>query len=130
MKRALNTQILLESILKYLTYKDIILLSQCNKTLYEKLDPASNEFVNNIFWENVYQFYFNSKDYNIGNKKNLSDKYWENKYNWKLFLKEFHLHFSNYKDKAICKKVLDFFKLHLYLPDLRKENFHLEYEFI
>ena len=129
MKRALNTQILLESILKYLTYKDIILLSQCNKTLYEKLDPASNEFVNNIFWENVYQFYFNSKDYNIGNKKNLSDKYWENKYNWKLFLKEFHLHFSNYKDKAICKKVLDFFKLHLYLPDLRKENFHLEYEF-
>ena len=40
-----------------------------------------------------------------------------------------HLLF-NYEDKAICKKVLDFFKLHLYLPDLRKENFHLEYEFI
>ena len=39
-----------------------------------------------------------------------------------------HLLF-NYEDKAICKKVLDFFKLHLYLPDLRKENFHLEYEF-
>lgn len=108
MKKALNTQILLENILKYLTYKDIILLSQCNKTLYKKLDPASNEFVNNIFLEDVYQFYFNSKDYNIENKKNLSVNYLENKYNWKLFLKEFHLHFSNYKDEAIRKKVLDF----------------------
>ena len=44
-------------------------------------------------------------------------------------MKELHLHFQNYDDKAITDKVLDFFKLHLYLPNLRKEHFHFEYEF-
>lgn len=131
MKRALYTQIILKSILKYLSFKDIILFSQCDKELYKRIDPASNAFVNNIFLENVYQTYFSSKDYNFENKKNLSDDYLESKINWKSFLKEINLHFKNYnkEDKAIYEKVLDFFKLHLYLPDLRKEYFHLEYEF-
>jgi hypothetical protein len=131
MKKALNTKITLENILKYLSYKEIILLSQSNKELYKKIDPESNTSVNNLFFENVYQCYFFSKDYNFENKKNLLDNFLESKTNWKLFLKELSLNFvsNDYVQKEISAKVLDCFKLHLYLPDLRKEHFHLEYEF-
>ena len=129
MKNTLHIKNILGNILKYLPYTNIIVLSQCDKALYKEIDPTSNTLVNNIFLENVYQSYFNSKDYNITNKKNLSDDFLESKINWKSFLKEIYLNFNDYEDKNISKKVLDFFKLHLYLPELRKENFHLEYEF-
>jgi len=129
MKNSFYIKNILGTILKYLSYKEIILLSQCDKTLNKEIDPDNNSLVNNIFLDNVSQTYFNSKDYNLENKKNLSDDYLESKKNWKSFLKELHDHFKNYDDKAISNRVQDFFKLHLYLPDLRKENFHLEYEF-
>ena len=129
MKNTLHIKNILGNIIKFLPYNNIIVLSQCDKALYQEIDPISNSLVNNIFLENVYQSYFNSKDYNITNKKNLSDYYLESKINWKSFLKELYLNFNDYEDKDIANKVLDFFKLHLYLPDLRKENFHLEYEF-
>ena len=129
MKNTLYIKNILGSIIKYLPFNNIISLSQCDKVLYQEIDPTSNTFVNNIFLENVYQTYFNSKDYNITNKQNLSDEFLESKINWKSFLKELYLNFNDYEDKDISKKVLDFFKLHYYLPDLRKEHFHLEYEF-
>lgn len=129
MKSCLHIKNILGSIIKYLPYTDIILLSQCNKTLLKDIDPASNTLVNNIFLDNVNRVYFNSEDYNLGKKKNLLGDFLESKKDWKLFLKELNLNFKNYSDKEIANKVLEIFKLHLYLPDLRKENFHLEYEF-
>ena len=50
------------------------------------------------------------------------------KKNWKEIYEELKLHLNNYKDEAIVKKVKDIFKIHMFLPDLRKDNAHLEFE--
>ena len=73
-------------------------------------------------------FEFEGDDNNFKNNKNLSGKFVKNQTNWKNFLKEIKLNFANYKDEKIKGKVKEYFKVHLYLPDLRKENIHLEYE--
>ena len=62
MKNNLYITNILGNIIKYLSYKDIILFSQSDKTLYEKIDPTNNTLVNNIFLENINQIYFYSND--------------------------------------------------------------------
>ena len=129
MKNCIYIKNILGKIIKYSDFKEIILLSQCDKTLSKEIDPDNNTLVNNLFLENVNQLYFYSKDYNLEKKQNLLDDYLKSDKNWKLFLKELILNFKNYDDKNISKIVKESFQLHLYLQDLRKENFNLEYEF-
>ena len=66
--------------------------------------------------------------YKNENKKNLLGKNIHFSCDWKIFLKQFKVYFDKCEDKTISLKVLDFFKIHIYLPDLRKECFHLEFE--
>ena len=61
------------------------------------------------------------------NKKNLSDIF-KSKTNWRKTYESLKTHLNNYSDEAIVKKVKDIFKIHMFLPDLRKENAHLEFE--
>ena len=48
--------------------------------------------------------------------------------NFKLFLKQLKSELNVYKDNQIGKRIKDFIKIHIFLPDLRKENFTLEFE--
>ena len=121
---------LLSEIATFLNYKEIILLSLCNKEIKNLLNPENNIVINTIFLLSTIDEFFELEhcDYNNGNKKNLLGKKIEFSTNWEIFLKQFKVQFSQCEDKTISQKVLDFFKIHIYLPDLRKECFHLEFE--
>ena len=120
---------LLTYIASFLSYKSIVPLSLCNKFLYKILNPEENIGINNIYMQDVIRefFEFDEDDY-YKNNKNLSGKIYKMQTNWKNFLKEIIMNFKGYEDKTIAEKVKDFFKIHMYLPDLRKENYQLEYE--
>lgn len=130
MNKCLNTCNLLTYISEFLTYKNIIQFSLCNKFIYNSLNPETNNIINIIYMRSIIEEYFEFEgdDNNFKNNKNLSGKFVKNQTNWKNFLKEIKLNFANYKDEKIKGKVKEYFKVHLYLPDLRKENIHLEYE--
>ena len=106
--------------------QSIIIFSQCNKSINRSLNPEKNIIINNIFLQSVIKLYFEfDEDYNILNRKNLLGNI---RINWKNFLKEITLNFRNYSDKTISNKVKDCFRIHLYLPDLRKEEKELDFE--
>ena len=130
MNKCLNTYNLLTYISEFLTYKSILQLSLCNKFIYNSLNPEKNYIINNIYMRGIIEefFQFEEDDNIFKNNKNLLGKFLKNRTNWKNFLKEIKLHFANYEDEKIKEKVKDCFKIHLFLPDLRKENIHLEYE--
>ena len=68
----------------------------------------------------------------MGNKKNSKDileNSWKNNFNWNLYLNSISKHFKLYQDNQISKNVLNSFKYHMYLPDLRKENNNLEFSY-
>ena len=116
-------------IIIFLKPKEIVKLSLCNKTLNEILSPINNNIINTIFMFTIMDRYFNLEEsnYNEKNKKNLLGKNPKFCVDMKLFLKQFLIHFGKYK-KEISARVQDFFRIHIYLPDLRKEIFNLEYE--
>ena len=89
-----------------------------------------NSTINLIFLFSIIDEYFelDITDYKNENKKNLLGKNIDFEVDWKLFLKHFRFQFAQCKDQEIRKRVHDFFKIHIYLPDLRKECFHLEFE--
>ena len=134
----MNTKIfgniyLLTKISNYLNPNEIISFSACNKTINEHLNPSNNRVINNIFYNHVGEQCFET-DYefeNINKKKrdNILDNSWNSNINWKLYLSNIFQHFKIYPDKKISTMVLDSFKSHLYLPDLRKQNNNLEFAY-
>ena len=108
----------------------IIIFSQCNRTINNSLNPEKNIIINNIFLQAVIKlfFEFDEEDNNFPNKKNLLGKLLKFRINWKNFLKEITINFRNYSDKTISNKVKDCFRIHMYLPDLRKDEKELEFE--
>ena len=121
---------LLSEISVFLRYNEIISLSICNKELNKLLDNNNNTIINTIFLFTIIDEYFelDLTNYKNENKKNLLGKNVDFGVDWKLFLKHLRHHFALCKDKEIRQKVHDFFKIHIYLPDLRKECYHLEFE--
>ena len=119
-------------ICEFLDYKSIISFSQCNKKIYQFMDPNKNAIINIIYLLSVikdfYQFDEDDDKIIIKNKKNLLDVFSNSMINWKNYLKEITLNFRFYEDKIINNKILDCFKIHMYLPDLRKENIYLDFE--
>ena len=117
-------------IVVFLKVDEIVKLSLCNKKINELLDPNNNNLINLIFLITLISKYFEldpSNNYIIKNKYILSDKIKFGK-NFKLFLKEIIDGLDVYKESKIGKRIADFFKIHIFLPDLRKECFTLEYE--
>ena len=123
---------LLIKIVMYLNPKEIISFLSSNKTIYKILRPATNPTTNTIFYFYTYQKFFEMTEnpekikYNK-NKKYLLDSYWRSSINWKLYLSQITSHFKLYPDKNISNLVLKAFQIHMYLPQLRKENIHLEF---
>lgn len=115
----------------YLEYDDTLRFSRANKKLNEILEPKNNKIINvifilsilNIFFEYSYKEIYKQKIAMLINC--LKDK---DAIDSKFYLKELKIKFKNFKYKNISKKVLKLFQLHLFLLDLRKENYILEYE--
>ena len=70
-------------------------------------------------------FSFENTNYNEKNKYNLLGKNRKFCRDTKLFLKQPFIHSGKYK-KDINAKIQDFLRIHIYLPDLRKEVFNFE----
>lgn len=129
MKKCIHVNNLLTNISRYLTHKEIIILSHSNKSLRDSLNPNKNSIINNIFFQSLIEKYFEfDEDIIKNNKKNLLDKFMNSKKNYKEFMKELDRNFNRYNNENIRKKVIDCLRIHMYLPDLRKENYHLEKE--
>ena len=129
-----GNQYLITKISLYLNIDDIISFSACNKILHEKLYPLNNPAINSIFNYTVtLKFFEIEEDNDLNNiyknfRNNLLDNTCKSNINWKTFLSQINYHFKNY-DYKISKSFLDSFKVHIYLPDLRKENYHLEFAY-
>ena len=118
-------------IIEYLTVIDIINLSLCCKAINEVLDPKNNPIINFIYLiEAIYKIFEldPASNYIIKNKYILSGKKIKFGLNYKVFLKEIISQLDVYKDNPIGKRIKDFIKIHIFLPDLRKEIFTLEFE--
>ena len=124
---------LLTILSKFLDINKILTLSSSNKSLNVILNPLQNETVNKIYYSHVNKKFFEmEEDFDFDKsykekRNNLLDIYWKNTINWKSYLIQLTKDFNNYPDKKITKKFNDIFLIHLYLHDLRKENYHLEF---
>lgn len=129
MEAILNNSFYLDTILPYTKIKDITFLSMTNKRINKILDPKNNKFVNTLWLLKIKTDFFEmeraKKKYD---KKNLLGKNLEFKINWKDYWKELNDNFNKFKDEKIRKRIGDFFQIRVYLPDLRKEVYLLEYQ--
>ena len=129
MNQCLKTKNLLTILCEFLPIKSIILFSHLNKTINEALNPKKNFTINLIYFQYILKTYFEyDDDYNFCKKKNLLSKYLHFHISWKSFMREIVDNLRIYTNKKISQKVLDCLKIHMYLPDLRKENSNLEFE--
>ena len=135
-KHVFNIKYLVTNIALYLNFEDILSLNSCNKTLKTILNPLYNRVINIIYYNKTTKKIFEMDEddyfddgYNKINRNNLLEDSWKSKMNWRLFLSETLKKFQTYPEEKIKKNVLNSFKLHMYLPDLRKDNSQLEYEY-
>ena len=129
----IDNEHLLTRISLFLEPKDIIPFLESNKSIKRKLNPSTNSITNNIFYYGVRSIF--ALDENIDessnlvyDEKELLENHRNSKINWKSFLCQVMNHFKSYPNKEISEKVLNYFKSHIYLLDLRKENLILEYK--
>ena len=126
-----ETSIYLSQIAIFLKVHEIKQFSMCNKKINELLNPKYNQIINIIFLITILNEFFQIKTYNYNNfwvKYNLSENLPNFSADFGFFLKQLRLSFSKYEDKIIAKRIHDFLKIHIYLPDLRKDCFTLDFE--
>ena len=117
----------------YLPLKGLLFLSSVNKELYyTKLNPVHNSIVNTHYRDLVFkEIYFNDLDdeEKAKNKDEFLDDYKITNNNWKqIFIDLNHLYYDYdfIVKKNYSKDVFYRFKLHIYLPFVRKSNKILE----
>jgi len=134
MKRIYDNEHILTRISMYLEPKDIISFFASNKAICNKLNPLTNTAINLLFYFGITREIFSmNDDYNedksfSNNDKNLLESIWNGNINWKAFYCQCLRHFDSYPDKQISERVKEYFKIHLFLMYLRKENCFLEYK--
>ena len=128
-----NNEIIVTNISKYLNLKELLLFSSVNKAIYfTKLNPVYNSIVNSHYRTLIFnKFYLNDLDDNekAKNKDEFLDDYKITNNNWKQIFINLNHHYYDYNfivKKEYAKDVFFRFKLHLYLPFIRKSNKVLE----
>ena len=133
MKSIFESEIITTYVAKYLTLKNLLFLSSVNKEMYNsKLNPVRNSIVNTHYRNLVFkEIYFNemNEEENAKNKDEFLDDYKITNNNWKQIFIDLNHHYYGYDfivKKNYAKDVFYRFKLHLYLPFVRKSNKILE----
>ena len=128
-----NNEMIVTNISKYLNLKELLLFSSVNKAMYAmKLNPVYNSIVNSHYRTLIFnKFYLNDLDDNekAKNKDEFLDDYIITNNNWKQIFINLNHHYYDYNfivKKEYAKDVFFRFKLHLYLPFIRKSNKVLE----
>ena len=125
MNLCLDNGFLLNIVLGFLDPKSIMNFSLVNIKIKKILDPSTNEYINTVYLVKLINDFFEYD--NLSKKYNLLGKNLQFKTNWRSELIELNINFSVCKEEKIRKKLRDFFRIHIYLPDLRKECFVLEF---
>ena len=118
----------LSQIIIFLEPCDIIKLSLSSHKLNELLSPENNSIVNTLFLFLILDEFFENEKYNENTKKNILEKNIKFCSNFKQVYRKFKENFYKYQNKTIKNLILNFLKIHIYLPDLRKDNFILDFE--
>ena len=128
-----QNEIIATNVLNYLALKDSLSLSSVNKEMYKiKLNPAHNSIINTHYRNLVFkEIYFNDLDdeEKAKNKDEFLDDYKITNNNWKQIFIDLNHHYYHYDfivKKNYAKDVFKRFKLHMYLPFVRKSNKILE----
>jgi hypothetical protein len=94
------------------------------------LNPKNNPSINAMFRHFTYEtFYFNefSDDSDETEKtEEIYDDFNFTNNNWKSIYNTLTINFYYYQKKDIAKSIYSYFKNHLYLPSIRKDNKYLE----
>ena len=132
MKSIFQVENIATNVSSYLS-KELLFLSSVNKELYyTKLNPVHNSIVNTHYRDLVFkEIYFNDLDdeEKAKNKDEFLDDYKITNNNWKqIFIDLNHLYYDYdfIVKKNYSKDVFYRFKLHIYLPFVRKSNKILE----
>ena len=132
MKSIFQVENIATNVSSYLS-KELLFLSSVNKELYyTKLNPVHNSIVNTHYRDLVFkEIYFNDLDdeEKVKNKDEFLDDYKITNNNWKqIFIDLNHLYYDYdfIVKKNYSKDVFYRFKLHIYLPFVRKSNKILE----
>ena len=132
MKSIFQVENIATNVSSYLS-KELLFLSSVNKELYyTKLNPVHNSIVNTHYRDLVFkEIYFNDMDdeEKAKNKDEFLDDYKITNNNWKqIFIDLNHLYYDYdfIVKKNYSKDVFYRFKLHIYLPFVRKSNKILE----
>ena len=130
----MGTEYLLTNTLSYNSPDEILTVYTLNKAIGGKINPETNSVINHLFYQYVskklyrYDHEDDSDKGKEANKKDIFKTCLKKGTNWRLFLSKANHDMICYPDKTIAKRVLNCFKIHLFLPDLRKENHHLEFD--
>ena len=137
MNKYFETKYLLTHTVSFLTPDETINLFTLNKAIGSKINPETNPIINDLFYKytskKLYTFDHDDesdkgKEAKETNKKDIFKTCLKKGTNWRLFLSKASHDMFCYPDKTISKRVLNCFKVHVFLPDLRKENHHLEFD--
>ena len=115
----------------FLKYKETIIFSMVNKSLYSILNPENNSTINSKYRDISFKIYYNKnnkKKFEANGSDNLDD-YKKTKNNWKKILKELYNNSKRFSDTNISQEIYNDLKLHCYLPYQRIQNNIVEYEF-
>ena len=127
MNECLSKRNYVDNIILFLTIKEVILFSNCCKAFKKNLDPNNNPIINKLYLFQIFAEFFETDQENyFYTKKNLSGKKINDNKKWRETYINLKMNFLFYENKAISKKVLDFFCAHLYLQNVRNEIFLLE----
>ena len=136
MNKYLKNEYLLTNILSYLELDEILVFFTFNKDIGGKINPETNPIINNLFYQyasnKLYKFDHDNesdkgKEAKEANRKDIFKTCLKKGTNWRLFLSKASHDMFCFSDETIKKRVLNCFKIHVFLPDLRKENQHLEF---
>ena len=134
MQSALNSKYLVTKISDFLYFNDIISFKKSGNKINIRLNPETNEGLNERFLYDYLLFFRNEDDddyYDIKIGEIIYDANNEiRKVNWQEKIKEI----NESKEKMMilldkkANEILDFiYSNHIYLPDLRKNNYTLEF---
>ena len=127
MEKFISNKNILFNIIKYLPLKDINSIQRLNKNIYQNFNPEKmlqlnllylSEFYKVFYDEEAKRFCFSSDYNNYFSQKNLLVTFNESGINWQRNFRDFNSHINSCKFPDEGKKVIDFFKSHLFLPDL------------
>ena len=123
-----NSKNLVNNIMKFAVYEDKISFAKSNKCVESNFNPTDNEEANIQFFSCYEKKFISEEDEDYFNIENENIEF-ESGMNWGQKMQELESHETKMKilDEKANKSIDFIFRYHIYLPDLRKPDYYLEF---